>query len=182
MSILGKSSNLICKMPRTIILVFTVSLLQLSLYAQDSTTIAVKSDTLLEEIKDKYSILGKVAYGNGVIVGDAEVTLLDTNEKLILTTRTSRKFLKRFGGGKFRFDEVLPGEYIINVDLGTRIGISKRIRLKEKNLNLGTIYNIVEFPKYEIADYVDSTRMYRRRIPTEPVSYTHLTLPTILLV
>jgi len=169
MSILGKSSNLICKMPRTIILVFTVSLLQLSLYAQDSTTIAVKSDTLLEEIKDKYSILGKVAYGNGVIVGDAEVTLLDTNEKLILTTRTSRKFLKRFGGGKFRFDEVLPGEYIINVDLGTRIGISKRIRLKEKNLNLGTIYNIVEFPKYEIADYVDSTRMYRRRIPTEPI-------------
>ena len=76
-------------MSRTIILVFTVSLLQLSLYAQNSTTIAVKSDTLLEEIKDKYSILGKVAYGNGVIVGDAEVTLLDTNEKLILTTRTS---------------------------------------------------------------------------------------------
>ena len=33
--------------------------------------------------------------------------------------------MKRFGGGKFRFDEVLPDEYIINVDLGTRIGISK---------------------------------------------------------
>ena len=114
-------------------------------------------------------------------MGDAEVTLLDTNEKLILTTRTSRKFLKRFGGGKFRFDEVLPDEYIINVDLGTRVGISKRIRLKDKDLNLGTIYNIVEFPKYEIADYVDSTLMYRRRIPTDPIEPDSINIRHIIV-
>ena len=137
MSILGKTNNLFIIMTRNILLILSIYFFQITLYAQESTTISDQSENLVEEIKDKYSIIGKVAYGNGAIVGDAEVTLLDTNEKLILTTRTSRKFLKRFGGGKFRFDEVLPDEYIINVDLGTRVGISKRIRLKDKDLNLG---------------------------------------------
>ena len=181
MSISEKTNHLICKMHKKTFIVLFIHFFQISLNAQDSTIVAAQSDTLLEEIKDKYSIIGKVAYGNGVIVGDAEVTLLDTNEKLISTTRTSRKFLKRFGGGKFRFDEVLPDEYIINVDLGTRIGISKRIRLKDKNLNLGTIYNIVEFPKYEIADYSDSTRMYRRRIPTDPIEPDSINIRHIIV-
>ena len=181
MSISEKTNHLICKMHKNTFIILFIYFFQVSLNAQDSTIVAAQSDTLLEEIKDKYSIIGKVAYGNGVIVGDAEVTLLDTNEKLISTTRTSRKFLKRFGGGKFRFDEVLPDEYIINVDLGTRIGISKRIRLKDKNLNLGTIYNIVEFPKYEIADYSDSTRMYRRRIPTDPIEPDSINIRHIII-
>ena len=181
MSILEKTNYLRCKMNRNLFFVLSIYLFQISLNAQDTTNIAAQSDILLEEIKDKYSIIGKVAYGNGAIVGDAEVTLLDTNEKLILTTRTSRKFLNRFGGGKFRFDEILPDEYIINVDLGTRVGISKRIRLKDKDLNLGTIYNIVEFPKYEIADYIDSTRMYRRRIPTDPVEPDSINIRHIII-
>ena len=181
MSILGKTNNLIIIMSRNILLILSIYFFQITLYAQESTTISDQSENLVEEIKDKYSIIGKVAYGNGAIVGDAEVTLLDTNEKLILTTRTSRKFLKRFGGGKFRFDEVLPDEYIINVDLGTRVGISKQIRLKDKDLNLGTIYNIVEFPKYEIADYVDSTLMYRRRIPTDPIEPDSINIRHIIV-
>ena len=181
MSILGKTNNLIIIMSRNILLILSIYFFQITLYAQESTTISDQSENLVEEIKDKYSIIGKVAYGNGAIVGDAEVTLLDTNEKLILTTRTSRKFLKRFGGGKFRFDEVLPDEYIINVDLGTRVGISKRIRLKDKDLNLGTIYNIVEFPKYEIADYVDSTLIYRRRIPTDPIEPDSINIRHIIV-
>ena len=181
MSILGKTNNFIIIMSRNILLILSIYFFQITLYAQESTTISDQSENLVEEIKDKYSIIGKVAYGNGAIVGDAEVTLLDTNEKLILTTRTSRKFLKRFGGGKFRFDEVLPGEYIINVDLGTRVGIQKRIKLKDKNLNMGTIYNVVEFPKYEIADYSDSTRLFYKRIPTEPTEPDSINIRHIIV-
>ena len=128
----------------------------------------VQQDTLVEEI-ELFSIKGKAAYGNGITVFDAEVTLLDTNEKLLFTTRSSKKLFNRFGGGRFKFEDILPGEYIINVDLGTRIGIVKRIELKNKNLNVGTITNTVEFPKYEVGDYSDSTRIYLNPIPTDPI-------------
>ncbi len=128
----------------------------------------VQQDTLVEEI-ELFSIKGKAAYGNGITVFDAEVTLLDTNEKLLFTTRSSKKLFNRFGGGRFKFEDILPGEYIINVDLGTRIGIVKRIELKNKNLNVGTITNTVEFPKYEVGDYSDSTRIYLNSIPTDPI-------------
>ena len=168
MSINQKYTIFIISLSQTLILFASINLL-FSSSLHGANAFQIQNQTLTEEIEDKFYIKGKVAYGNGVIVGDAEVTLLDTNEKLIETTRTSRKFLKRFGGGQFSFQEVLPGEYIINVDFGTRVGIQKRIKLKDKNLNMGTIYNVVEFPKYEIADYSDSTRIFYRRLSTDPI-------------
>ena len=44
----------------------------------ESNSSAVQVDTLVEEI-ELFNIKGKAAYGNGVTVFDAEVTLLDTN-------------------------------------------------------------------------------------------------------
>ena len=123
MSIIQKYKLSILNIGQTLILFVTINLLFSSNlrganpFQTQNDSLQTQNDTLATLIEDKFFIKGKVAYGNGVIVGDAEVTLLDTNEKLIETTRTSRKFLKRFGGGRFRFDEVLPGEYIINVDL-----------------------------------------------------------------
>ena len=180
MSINQKYTIFIISLSQTLILFASINLL-FSSSLHGANAFQIQNQTLTEEIEDKFYIKGKVAYGNGVIVGDAEVTLLDTNEKLIETTRTSRKFLKRFGGGQFSFQEVLPGEYIINVDFGTRVGIQKRIKLKDKNLNMGTIYNVVEFPKYEIADYSDSTRMFYRRFATDPIEPDSINIRHIIV-
>ena len=180
MSINRKYIISIISLTQTLILFASINLL-FSSSLHGANAFQTQNETLTEEIEDKFYIKGKVAYGNGVIVGDAEVTLLDTNEKLIETTRTSRKFLKRFGGGKFSFEEVLPGEYLINVDFGTRVGIQKRIKLKDKNLNMGTIYNVVEFPKYEIADYSDSTRMFYRRFSTDPIEPDSINIRHIIV-
>ena len=180
MSINQKYTIFIISLSQTLILFASINLL-FSSSLHGANAFQIQNQTLTEEIEDKFYIKGKVAYGNGVIVGDAEVTLLDTNEKLIETTRTSRKFLKRFGGGQFSFQEVLPGEHIINVDFGTRVGIQKRIKLKDKNLNMGTIYNVVEFPKYEIADYSDSTRIFYRRFSTDPIEPDSINIRHIIV-
>jgi hypothetical protein len=116
-----------------------------------------------------YVINGEVAYANGNLIGDAVVMLLDTTDKMILKTRSSKKFLKKYGGGKFKFENVTEGNYFITVDLGTRIGIKKTIQIVDKDIDLGTIYNVVEFPKYEIGDYPLPNLIQIRPISTIPV-------------
>jgi len=116
-----------------------------------------------------YVINGEVAYNNGNLIGDAVVMLLDTTDKMILKTRSSKKFLKKYGGGKFKFEDVTEGNYFITVDLGTRIGIKKTIQIVDKDIDLGTIYNVVEFPKYEIGDYPVPNLIQIRPISTIPV-------------
>ena len=116
-----------------------------------------------------YVINGEVAYANGNLIGDAVVMLLDTTDKMILKTRSSKKFLKKYGGGKFKFEDVTEGNYFITVDLGTRIGIKKTIQIVDKDIDLGTIYNVVEFPKYEIGNYPVPNLIQIRPISTIPV-------------
>ncbi len=132
-------------------------------------SLKIKAPPAVNIIEERFTINGKAAYGNGVMVPDAEVMLLDTLEKTLQTTRTTTKLFGRFFGGSFKFENILPGEYIISVDLGTKVGIKKRIHLKNKNLDLGVVKNEVEFPKYEIDDYTDSTRIYYERLITDPV-------------
>ena len=115
-----------------------------------------------------YVINGEVAYANGNLIGDAVVMLLDTTDKMILKARSSKKFLKKYGGGKFKFENVTEGNYFITVDLGTRIGIKKTIQIVDKDIDLGTIYNVVEFPKYEIGDYPVPNLIQIRPISTIP--------------
>ena len=176
MSINQKYTIFIISLSQTLILFASINLL-FSSSLHGANAFQIQNQTLTEEIEDKFYIKGKVAYGNGVIVGDAEVTLLDTNEKLIETTRTSRKFLKRFGGGQFSFQEVLPGEYIINVDFGTRVGIQKRIKLKDKNLNMGTIYSkpiSTCLILYRLCSNLNSNKKYiRRNVMSFMVSFNY---------
>ena len=139
-----------------------------STYVPADSLVTVQGDTL-QTIEKTYTIYGIAAYGNGLPVPDAEVTLLDTLEKTLEKTRTTTKLFRRFFGGRFRFENILPGHYIISVDLGTRVGIKKRIHLKDKDLELGIVKNEVEFPKYVIEDYTDSTRIYYNRLNTDPV-------------
>ena len=107
--------------------------------------------------------------------------LLDTLEKTLETTRTTTKLFRRFFGGHFKFENILPGEYIISVDLGTRVGIKQRIHLKNKNLDLGVVKNEVEFPKYEIEDYTDSTRIYYNRLVTDPIEPDSINIRHIIV-
>jgi len=145
----------------------------------DSLEIALPAN--INIIEERFTISGKAAYGNGVLVPDAEVMLLDTLEKTLETTRTTTKLFRRFFGGHFKFENILPGEYIISVDLGTRVGIKQRIHLKNKNLDLGVVKNEVEFPKYEIEDYTDSTRIYYNRLVTDPIEPDSINIRHIIV-
>ena len=128
-----------------------------------------------------YVINGEVAYANGNLIGDAVVMLLDTTDKMILKTRSSKKFLKKYGGGKFKFENVTKGNYFITVDLGTRIGIKKNIQIVDKDIDLGTIYNVVEFPKYEIGDYPVPNLIQIRPISTIPVSSDSINIRHVMV-
>jgi hypothetical protein len=128
-----------------------------------------------------YVINGEVAYANGNLIGDAVVMLLDTTDKMILKTRSSKKFLKKYGGGKFKFENVTEGNYFITVDLGTRIGIKKTIQIVDKDIDLGTIYNVVEFPKYEIGDYPVPNLIQIRPISTIPLPSDSINIRHIIV-
>jgi len=128
-----------------------------------------------------YVINGEVAYANGNLIGDAVVMLLDTTDKMILKTRSSKKFLKKYGGGKFKFENVTEGNYFITVDLGTRIGIKKTIQIVDKDIDLGTIYNVVEFPKFEIGDYPVPNLIQIRPISTIPVPSDSINIRHIIV-
>lgn len=146
-----------------------------SIKASADTLIIAPIDTIF------YRIKGKAAYGNGTLVSDAQVMLLDTLEKTLQITRSSQKLFKRYFGGNFKFEGIPPGEYIISVDLGTRVGIKRRIIVEDKNLNVGTIFNEVEFPKYEVGDYTDSTRIYHTRIPVDPIEPDSINVRHIII-
>ena len=54
----------------------------------DQDSVTIENDSLsiaradsLNALKERFTIYGKAAYGNGVLVPDAEVTLMDTLEK-----------------------------------------------------------------------------------------------------
>ena len=136
---------------------------------QASDTLIVTQSDNTQILEETYTIYGIAAYGNGLSVPDAEITLLDTLEKTLEKTRTTTKLFGRFFGGRFKFEDILPGHYIVSVDVGTRVGIKKRIHLKNKDLELGVVKNELEFPKYVIDDYTDSTRIYYNRLNTNPV-------------
>jgi len=106
---------------------------------------------------------------------------MDTTEKVIQKIRTSKKLFKKYGGGKFTLLNVPSGDYIINVDLGTRIGITTKVTIKDKNLNLGTIYNVVEFPKYKINEYLDTTTVLMKRISTIPAPEDSINIRFIMV-
>ena len=45
-----------------------------------------------------YDVSGIAVYKSGVVIEKAEVILMDTTEKVIARTNTSKKFMKRYGG------------------------------------------------------------------------------------
>ncbi len=128
-----------------------------------------------------FTIKGEAAFTKDNPIPNTEIMLLDTLGKMIQKTRSSKKFLKKYGGGKFKFENVPSGEYIITVDFQMENKIKKRISLDDNNLNVGTIYNILQFPKYKIANYPIPDPIYMRPIPTEPVPGDTINIRHILV-
>ena len=64
--------------------------------AEITDSLIIKAPPVVNIIEEKFTIDGKAAYGNGVMVPDAEVMLLDTLEKTLQTTRTTTKLFGRF--------------------------------------------------------------------------------------
>ena len=115
------------------------------------------------------NVNGIAYYKSGVLLENAETILMDTTEKVISRTTTDKKFLKKFGGGKFSFSNLIPGHYKIRIVTGEDININHRFELKNESIDLGSLYPFKEFPKYSLTKYKPSSKFKMRRIPTSPI-------------
>ena len=129
----------------------------------------------------KYDVSGIAVYKSGVVIEKAEVILMDTTEKVIARSNTSKKIMKRYGGGQFSFNNVSPGKYKIRVITGEEVDINHRFEVVNETLDLGTLYPFNEFPRYTPADYTDTTLVLMRRIPTIPVPSDSINIRHIIV-
>ena len=124
---------------------------------------------LLGQNPTQLNVNGIAYYKSGVLLENAETILMDTTEKVISRTTTDKKFLKKFGGGKFSFLNLNPGYYKIRIVTGEDININHRFELKNESIDLGSLYPFKEFPKYSLTKYKASSKFKMRRIPTSPI-------------
>ena len=115
------------------------------------------------------NVNGIAYYKSGVLLENAETILMDTTEKVISRATTDKKFLKKFGGGKFSFSNLIPGHYKIRIVTGEEININHRFELKNESIDLGSLYPFKEFPKYSLTKYKALSKFKMRRIPTSPI-------------
>ena len=124
---------------------------------------------LLGQNPTQLNVNGIAYYKSGVLLENAETILMDTTEKVISRTTTDKKFLKKFGGGKFSFSNLNPGYYKIRIVTGEDININHRFELKNESIDLGSLYPFKEFPKYSLTKYKALSKFKMRRIPTSPI-------------
>ncbi|MBN4081152.1 carboxypeptidase regulatory-like domain-containing protein [Caldithrix abyssi] len=137
---------------------------------------------IFSQTTTKFTVSGVAIYKSGIVIEKAETILMDTTEKVIARTNTSKKFMKRYGGGKFSFNNVVPGKYKLRIITGEGIDINHRFELVDKAIDLGTLYPFKEFPAYTpLADYSDSTLVLLRRIPTTPVPEDSINIRHIIV-
>lgn len=134
---------------------------------------------ILGQTQSGVFVRGKAIYKSGTLIENAKVTLMDTTEKVIAQTTTSKKFLKRFGGGSFVFPNIDNGTYDINIKTGEDIDINHRFDVKGRSVNLGTLYPFKEIPVYKINDYSVNTSHKMRNIssvssPSDTVNIKHV--------
>ena len=116
----------------------------------------------------QYNVKGTAYYKSNILIEEAEVILMDTTEKVISRTKTSKKLLKKFGGGKFTFSNIKPGHYRIRIITEEEVNINHRFEVKNKSINVGRLYPFKEFPKYVQTDYPSMNLFKMRRFSTEP--------------
>jgi hypothetical protein len=114
-----------------------------------------------------FTVKGTAFYASEEKLENAKAVLLDSTNRVVQQTWTSKKRFKRFGGGTFTFTNVPPGEYTLKISTGGPVDIQKKIQVKDRSLNLGWLRPIKEFPKYEIQEYPDSLVFRMRSIPTD---------------
>jgi len=131
------------------------------------TTLIIQ--VLFGQNSTQLNVNGIAYYKSGVLLENAETILMDTTEKVISRSTTDKKFLKKFGGGKFSFSNLIPGHYKIRIVTGEDININHRFEIKNESIDLGSLYPFKEFPKYSLTKYKPSSKFKMRRIPTSPI-------------
>ena len=133
------------------------------------------------QAQKQYNIKGTAYYKSNILIEEAEAILMDTTEKVISRTKTSKKLLKRFGGGKFTFSNIKPGHYKIRVITEEEVNINHRFELKSKSINVGKLYPFKEFPKYVPTEYLPMNLFKMRRFSTKPTPGDSINIKHIIV-
>ncbi len=143
--------------------------------------IAIMFATITGQSTSGFEVKGTAVYKSGVLLENAEVTLMDTTEKVIGKSKTSKKVLKRFGGGTFKFTNIPNGSYKINIKTGEDIDINHRFVVKNDPVDLGTLYPFKEFPIYQPAHYEVDSPFKMRRISSTPVPADSINIKHVIV-
>lgn len=128
-----------------------------------------------------FRVNGTAAYKSGTLLENAEVTLMDTTEKVITRTKTSKKILKWFGGGAFSFKNIPNGTYKVNIKTGEDININHRFIVKDEKVDLGTLYPFKEFPIYQPSHYEMDSPFKMRRVSSTPAPSDSINVKHIIV-
>lgn len=143
------------------------------------TTLALLFSILIGQNSIGFEVKGTAVYKSGTLLENAEVTLMDTTDKVMARTKTSKKVLKRFGGGTFSFDGISKGSYKVHIKTGEDLDINHRFVVNNEDVDLGTLHPFKGFPIYQPSHYeVDSPFKMRRissvPIPSDSVNVKHV--------
>jgi len=128
-----------------------------------------------------YNIEGTALDKDGILLLNQQATLKDSSGKIIQRTKTSSKFLKRYGGGKFKFEQVKPGNYILQIETGEKLKIVRIIENLQENLKLGRIRPKKNYPVYELPVIPESELVLIRPIRQEIEAGDSINIKHILI-
>lgn len=128
-----------------------------------------------------FTIRGTAFYASGEKLENAKAVLIDTTNRVVQQTWTSKKTLKRFGGGSFTFTNVPPGKYLLKITTGGPVDIKRKLKIDKKSLDLGWLRPIKEFPKYAVPEYSDSLLYKMHPIPTKLHSRDSINVKHVLV-
>ncbi len=139
------------------------------------------SSLLSGQIATFYSVRGYAIDSTGILLENKVAVLMDASNKILYRTRTTKKFIKRYGGGKFEFNKVQPGEYTLQIETGAQLKIIRKINLTEENIDLGTLHPRREIPTYTLPDFPDSLVILMRPITTDLIVSDTVNIRHILI-
>ncbi|MEE8335588.1 MAG: hypothetical protein V3S48_04040 [Candidatus Neomarinimicrobiota bacterium] len=114
-----------------------------------------------------YRIDGIALDNDGILLQERQTVLKDSSGKIIQRGKTTAKFLKRYGGGKFKFEQVPPGNYLLEIETGEKLKIIRNIEILDNNLNLGSIKPKKIYPPYKLPEISTSELSLIRPIRLE---------------
>ncbi len=128
-----------------------------------------------------YRIRGIAVDSVGILLENKRAVLKDSTGKVVYHTNTSKKVLKRYGGGKFVFDNVKAGDYDLRIETGAPLKISRKIHISNEHLDLGQLRPRMELPQYVLPDFSDSLLIFIDSISTDLIPGDSINIKHILV-